>query len=119
MLGAMTVDHGPEYYGRKANKAVIVRSERPDMQLAALETPTRCLVISGDTAPISSVRYNAEHKRVPIILTRDDVLATVTSIENALGKARFNQERKLARLTEIMNQHFDFPAVYKGLGLAK
>jgi len=119
MLGAMTVDPGPDYFGRKANKAVIVRGERPDMQLAALETPTTCLVISGDTAPIPSVRYNAEHKKVPIILTRGDVLATVTSIESALGKARFNQESKLARLTEIMNQHFDFPAVYKGLGLTK
>jgi len=117
MLGAMTVDPGPEYFGGKANKAVIVRDERPDMQLAALETSTTCLVISGDTAPIPSVLYNAETKKVPIILTRDDVAATVTSIENALGKARFNQERKLPRLAEIMEQHFNFPAIYKGLGL--
>lgn len=117
MLGAMTVDPGPAYFGRKANKAVIVRGERPDMQLAALETPTRCLVISGDTAPIPSVRYNAEHKKVPIILTRGDVTAAVSSIEDALGKTRFNQESKLPRLIEIMEQHFNFPAVYKGLGL--
>jgi len=117
MLGAMTVDPGPAYFGRKANKAVIVRGERSDMQLAALETPTACLVITGDTAPISTVRYNAEKKKVPIILTKSDVAATVTSIENALGKARFNQESKLARLAGIMEQHFNFPALYKGLGL--
>jgi len=117
MLGAMTVDPGPEYFGRKANKAVIVRGERPDMQLAALETPTRCLVITGDTTPIPSVLYNAESKKVPIVLTRDDVVTTVTNIDNALGKTRFNQERKLPRLTAIMEQHFNFPAVYQGLGL--
>ena len=40
------------------------------------------------------------------------------SIEDVLGKVRFNQEKKLPRLTEIMEQHFDFQAVYQGLGLA-
>ena len=116
MLGAITVDSGLEYFGRKTNKAVIVRGERPDMQLAVLETPTTCLVISGDTEPISSVVYGAESQKVPIILTRSDIVATVTDIENALGKTRFSQESKLARLTEIMEQHFNFPAVYRGLG---
>ncbi len=119
MLGAMTVDSGPEYFGRQAGKAVIVRDERPDMQLAALETPTTCLVISGEEAPIPPVLYNAESMKVPIILTKGDVAATVVDIEDALGKVRFNQEGKLPRLSEIMEQYFDFPAVYKGLGLTK
>ena len=117
MLGAMTVDPGPEYFGRQADKAVIVRGERPDMQLAALETPTRCLVITGDTAPIPSVLYNAESTKVPIILTKGDVAATVADIEDALGRVRFNQESKLPRLSEIMVQYFNFQAVYQGLGL--
>lgn len=119
MLGAMTVDPGPLYFGRKANKAVIVRDERSDMQLAALETPTKCLVISGDTPPISPVAYSAESSQVPIILTRRDVAGTVTNIENALRQTRFNQELKLPRLMELMGQHFNFKAVYQGLGLTK
>ena len=118
MLGAMVVDPGPEYFGRKANKAVVVKSERPDMQLAALQTSTRCLVLTGNTAPKPVVLYQAEEKKVPIILVRDDIISIATNIENALVKARFNQENKLAKLTEIMEQHFDFQAVYKGLGLA-
>ena len=119
MLGAMVVDPGPEYFSRKTNKAVVVRSERPDMQLAALETATRCLVLSGNTAPIPAVSYRAEDKKVPIILAKEDVAAIVTSIEEALDKARLNQEKKLPRLAEIMEQHFNFQAVYQGLGLAK
>ena len=66
---------------------------------------------------LSSVVYGAESQKVPIILTRSDIVATVTDIENALGKTRFSQESKLARLTEIMEQHFNFPAVYRELGL--
>ncbi|MFC1992442.1 DRTGG domain-containing protein [Chloroflexota bacterium] len=117
MLGAMTVDTGTDYFGRKANKAVVVRSERPDMQLAALETPTRCLVVSGEAELLSAVRYGAESKKVPIISVKGDTDATVTAIEDALGKARFNQEKKLPRLAAIMEQNFDFQALYQGLGL--
>ena len=118
MLGAMCVDPGPEYFGRKANKAVVVKSERPDMQLAALETSTKCLVLTGNTAPRSAVLFQAEKKNVPIILARDDTTTIVKKIEDALGKTSFSQEHKLTKLTEIMEQHFDFLAVYKGLGLA-
>jgi hypothetical protein len=42
----------------------------------------------------------------------------VQSIEDALDKARFNQEKKLVKLAEIMEQNLDFPAIYRGLGLA-
>lgn len=118
MVGAMIVDPGPDYFGRKANKAVVVRGERPDIQLAALETSTKCLVLTGNTAPKSVVIYRAEEKDVPIILARDDTTAIVTSVDDALGKTRFSGENKLSKLTEIMEQHFNFQTVYKGLGLA-
>ena len=60
----------------------------------------------------------AEEKKVPVVLARDDITAVVTNIEDALGKARFNEENKLPKLGEIMEQHFNFQTVYKGLGLA-
>jgi len=118
MLGAMCVDPGPEYFGRKANKAVVVSGERPDMQLAALETSIRCLVLSGNTAPIPAVLYGAEDKSIPIISAKGDTIAIVASIEDALSKTRFNQEKKLSKLTEIVEQHFNFQALYQGLSLA-
>jgi BioD-like phosphotransacetylase family protein len=117
MLGAMSVDSGLDYFGRKDSKAVVVRGERPDMQLAALETSTRCLVLSGGVAPIPAVLRKAEDKGVPIILTKGDIVSTVNGIELALGKTRFNQEEKLARLGEIMEEQFNFKALYKGLNL--
>lgn len=118
MLSAKVVDHGPDYFGRKTNKAVVVGSERPDMQMAALETPTRCLVLSGNTPPTSAVQYQAEVKNVPLILADADAVSILASIEEALVDAKFGQEKKLPKLAEIMNQHFDFQALYKGLGFA-
>jgi len=117
MLGAMCVDSGLEYFGRKANKVVVVGSERPDMQLASLETSTRCLILSGNIAPQPAILHRAEEKNVPIILAPDDTTTIVTNIEDALGKSRFNQKNKLPKLAEIMAQHLDFQMLYKGLGL--
>ena len=117
MLGAMVVDPGPEYFARKSGKAVVVRGERPDMQLAALETSTRCLILTGGTPPVPVVLDSARIKGVPIILVKGDTITTVNSIEQVPGKGRFNQEKKLPRLTAIMEEHFDFRALDKGLGL--
>ncbi len=118
MLGALTVDSGLDYFGRKDNKAVVVRAERPDMQLAALETSTKCLVLSGDAPPSHPVLKGAEAKGIPLISTRDDISTTVMNVEQALGQTKFNQAEKLPRLAGIMEQNFDFQVLYKGLGLA-
>jgi BioD-like phosphotransacetylase family protein len=119
MLGALTLDSGLDYFGRKDNKTAVVRGDRPDMQLAALETSTRCLVLSGGVSPSHTVLRKAEGKGVPLILVKGDTNSTVNSIELALGKGKFNQEKKLSRLDEIMERHFNFKALYKGLGLAR
>jgi BioD-like phosphotransacetylase family protein len=87
------------------------------MQLAALQTSTRCLVLSGKQELIPQVISEAEDRGVPVIQTDDDVATIISSIENALATNRFNQAEKLPRLTEIMEQHLDFKALYKGLDL--
>ena len=117
MLGAMTVDTGPLYYGRKDNKVAVLRSERADMQLAALQTSTRCLLLSGKQRPLLQIMGQAEDKGVPIIMAEDEVATIISNIEDALARTRFSAN-KLPRLSEIVEGHLDFPALYKGLGLA-
>lgn len=117
MLGALVVDSGPEYFGRKDNKAVVLKSERPDMQMAAMETSTRCLVLTGDTPLNANVLERAEEKNIPIILSGDNAASVVATIEDTLANNRFHQENKLVRLTELLEEHSDTQAIYKGLGL--
>jgi len=108
MLGALVIDSGPAYFGRKINKAAVIRQDRPDMQLAALETPTNCLVLSGSSqAPIYNVLSKAESKGVPIITTETAVPDIIASIENTLMKTRLHQEKKLVKLAEIVKQNLD------------
>jgi len=87
------------------------------MQMAALETSTKCLVLSGDEGPIDYVRSKAADRGVPVISTRSDTDTVVKSLEDALSEARFNQEKKLPRLIEIAEKNLDFKALYEGLGI--
>ncbi|MDP3879141.1 MAG: DRTGG domain-containing protein [Dehalococcoidales bacterium] len=118
MVGAKTVDSGLQYFNLKDNKLVVVPGERPDMQLAALQTSTRCLVVTGTVPPMPIILQQAEEKDVPVILTRNNVTSVITDIEDTLGKTRFNQENKLPRLTALMEQHFDFATLDKKLSTA-
>ncbi|MFH1646420.1 MAG: DRTGG domain-containing protein [Chloroflexota bacterium] len=112
MLGAMIVDSGLDYFGRKDNKAAVVRQDRPDMQLAALETSTRCLVLSGSSQPpMYNVLQKAESRGIPIIATDAPAADIVGSLEEALLGTRLNQEKKLSRLAEIVAQNLDVKAL--------
>jgi len=108
MLGAMVVDSGLEYFGRKDKKAAIIRQDRPDMQLAALETSTACLVLSGDDAPpLYNVMYKAETRGIPVIATGNAVNDITVAIEETMLKTRLNQESKLSKLTDLVGQNLD------------
>jgi BioD-like phosphotransacetylase family protein len=113
MMGALTVDHGIDYFARKDNKAVITRGGRPDIQLAALATSTKCLILSDGVAPIPQVLHWAEDKGTPILLVKGDTLSTVAKVEETILQARFRQQKKQVKLAQILEQHFDFDTLYQ------
>jgi BioD-like phosphotransacetylase family protein len=117
MLGALVVDSGLDYFGRKSRKAAIIRHDRPDMQLAALDTSTACLVLSGgEKPPMANVLYKAESCGIPIIATNTAINDIVTIIEDALLKTRLRQPKKLNRLAETVGQNLDMPALARPEG---
>ncbi len=117
MLGAMTVDSALPYFNRMANKVAVIRSERPDMQMAALQTSTRALVVTGASPMIPQVQNLAEDKKVPVITTKYDVATVTNRIEEGIVKTRFHQKSKVARMTELMAQGFNFQLLSKTAGV--
>ena len=116
MLGAMVVDSGLDYFGRKAAKAAIVRADKPDMQLASLETDTRCLVLTGAAdSPVYNVAEKAQVKGIPAVLAAEGTESVIKKLENALGAGRFRQIKKMARIAELISRHADEKAL-SGLG---
>ncbi len=119
MVGAMGVDNALKQFRLKANKAVITGGDRPDIQLAALETSTTCLILTGNFRPNPIIIGRAEELGVPMILVKQDTLTTVELAGKFFGRARFHQEKKLYRFKRLFEEAFDFAALYEAVGLSK
>lgn len=117
MVGAMTVDSALSYFRRRPNKAVITGGDRSDIHLAALETSTRCLILTGNLPPSPLILDRAEEASVPVLLSRHDTLTAVEIVEGFFGRSRFHQAKKIDRFSQILDDRFDFEALYKALGV--
>lgn len=119
MIGAMGAEASRSFFRRRGNKAVVTGGDRSDLQLAALETNTSVLILTGNLPPAPQVVDRAEELQVPIVLVPDDTLTTVDRVERLFGRVRFHQESKLRRFTELMDATFNFPRLYQALGMRR
>jgi len=118
VVGAMSIDQAlPRMRRIPAPKAVITGGDRTDIQLAALETATACLILTGHLRPQAEVLRRAEEAGVPVLLVRENTLEAVEAIERVFGKTRLGQPEKLERFESLMAEHFDFDRLYKRIGL--
>ena len=116
MLGAMSPDSARDYFNRLRNKAVVTGYQRADMQLAALETSTKCLIVTGQK-PTTSVMVKAEDKKVPVMIAQKDVNDVIRGIEQALAAAGFHHPQKLQAMSAMLDAGFDYKALNTALGL--
>jgi len=117
LIGGLILDSGVLYFERFSNKAVIVRGDRPDIQMAALGTPTSCILLTGGQPPIQYVSYEAGEEEVPLVQVESDTLSTVAALESLQGKALFDHPLKEEQFRELMSQHGDQEALYRSLGI--
>lgn len=116
-IGAMDVDNAIKYFRRTRNKAVITGAHRADIQLAALETSTKCIILTGGMHTNDVILGRAKMTGVPVISVREDTFATVEKIEAVLGKIRIREQKKVLKTKEIVKKEFDLKRLLKELGL--
>ena len=117
MIGAMGMDPGELHFGLRENKAVIVRGDRPDIQMAALNTPTACMVLTNGLDPIEYVKYEAEEEEVSVMVVPTETLATMDAASSLMDRAHFDHPQKLARFSELLDEHVDLPALFASINL--
>ncbi|MBI1882347.1 MAG: phosphotransacetylase family protein [Chloroflexi bacterium] len=118
-VAAMNVEQALNHFRLVKNKAVIVGGDRPDIQLAALETSTKVLILTGNSRPNPMIEARAEERGVAIILSPYDTLTTVEKVERFFGKTRFHQPEKVSRFALLLNNLLDFTELYRMIGLQK
>ena len=118
-VGSMNVDKAMDYFTRTKNKAVIVGGDRPDIILAALETPTSCVVLTGGLYPNDILIAKAEEMKIPLIVVTEDTYSTVQKVDKVLGRLRVKEEKKIKLGAAIIEEKIDFRLLYKKAGLTK
>lgn len=118
MVGAMSAESALSYFRRKPNKVVITGGDRADIELAALETSTCGLVLTGNLRPNPVILGRAEELSVPMILVKQDTQSAIEIIQQLAGKLRL-EPRKAARFQELLDERFDFARLYNELQIER
>jgi BioD-like phosphotransacetylase family protein len=117
-VGAMSAESALTFFRRKPNKAVVTGGDRGDLQLAALETSTSCLILTGNMRPHTTVLDRAHQRNVPVLMTTNDTLTTVQQLEAIMGQVRFSGAKR-NRFNELAGQNIDMDRLSQLLDLKK
>lgn len=114
-IGAMDVDSALSYFMRTPNKAVITGVHRTDIQLAAMETSTKCIVLTGGFYTNDVILGKARSKGVSLISVAEDTFTVVDKIEAVMGKISIREKGKVDRAKELVERDFDFQRFLESL----
>jgi BioD-like phosphotransacetylase family protein len=117
VVGAMSVESALPYFRRTPRKCVITGGDRSDVQLAALDTPTKCLILTGELRPSQTVLSRAQQLGVPLLLVKPDTLTTVAMIEDTIGAMRLREPKKAEHARQRFEEQLDLAALDAALGL--
>ncbi|HVP05815.1 MAG TPA: DRTGG domain-containing protein [Dehalococcoidia bacterium] len=103
VIASIAADPGQTYFVRTDATAVIVRSDKPDLQLAALNAGPTCLIVTGGLPVLSYVRERVADEEIPLLRTKLDTKETVAAIEELFGAKPFSGgAEKLRRIGELL-----------------
>lgn len=117
-IGAMSVNSAMEFFRRRRNMAVVTGADRTDIQLAALEASTQCLILTGAGEPLPQLINRSEELEVPLLKVDRDTLSTVEVIEQAFGHVRLHETVKATYAFRLVQEHCDLDRIFKSLGIS-
>ncbi len=105
LIGGNIMDHGPTYYGRYANQAVITRAQRPDIQLASMLPQTRCLVLTGPGEPNNYVKAEAMERDIPLLQVATSTIDTADALSRLIDVVTPHSLAKARHYAALLAQH--------------
>ncbi|MHB8859670.1 MAG: DRTGG domain-containing protein [Thermoleophilia bacterium] len=111
LVGAMNQEHALSYFQRVKDKAVITGGDRADIILAALETPTSVVILTGHLHPAPSVIGRAEELGVPLLLTGQDTMSAAAEIHDLFGHMHVREKGRLEVIAKLIEKSMDVDAI--------
>jgi len=114
-IGAMSIDHALTHFRRQRNKVVVAKGSRTDVLLAALETTTRGLILTGNLEPQPVILTRAEEQKVPVLQSPLSTLETIEAINACFGRTRFHQPEKFDLFRQALEANLDWERLYRAM----
>ncbi len=112
-VGAMNVEAALNYFRRGINKAVITGGDRMDVALAALETDTSMLILTGNLYPDVRLLARAREAGVTVILVPYDTYTTVQKLESVGGRIKPGDGKKIALAIDKVKREMNWRGLMK------
>ena len=109
LIGGIVLDWSVHYYSSKENVIALIRGDRPDLQLGAMQSGgnVKSIVLTKGIKPIEYVVYEAKKQEIPLISVKSDTHETAQMISKLVGKSKFDHELKLKKMIELLSSNFD------------
>ena len=99
------MDPGQYSFSTRKNKAVIVRGDRPDVQMSALQTDMNAFIMTCGLEPIEYVQYESVEEQVPIIVVDTNTMDTMDATSNLQPYAKFDHVDKLNCSSQLVRDN--------------
>ncbi|MHA2060200.1 MAG: DRTGG domain-containing protein [Candidatus Ranarchaeia archaeon] len=119
VVGAMSPASALDHFTDAGEKAVILTGDRAEVALAALETSTALLIMTGNVEPNPRILETARAKGVPVILTGMSTFNVVARMSELTGKIKPEQAQKIAMAKTAIDTEVNWIKFLNDLPLKK
>ncbi|MHA2042336.1 MAG: DRTGG domain-containing protein, partial [Candidatus Thorarchaeota archaeon] len=107
LVGSMAPENALKWFRRAKDKAVITSGDRSDICLAALETDTNLLILTGGMGPDIRTLSRAKELGIPIMMTAHDTYTTGQLVDRLVGMVSPENKEKIAIVQQIVGDAID------------
>ncbi|MBN2228794.1 MAG: phosphotransacetylase family protein [Candidatus Thorarchaeota archaeon] len=104
IVGSMAPENALKWFRRSKDKAVITSGDRTDICLAALETDTNLLILTGGIGPDIGTLSRARELGVPVMMTALDTYGTSRIVDGLIGTITVENKEKIAAVGRIVGE---------------
>ena len=115
LVGAMTPESAVSYFRKSLRKAVITGGDRVGVQLAALQTDTSVLILTGNIYPDVRILARAEQVGVPVLLVPYDTYTTVKEVANLSGRIKPGETKKIELAKNLVKEYVNWKTISSAL----
>ncbi|MBK15908.1 MAG: hypothetical protein CL770_04380 [Chloroflexi bacterium] len=118
VIGGTGLDSGEVTFSKRSNQAIVIRSDRPDIQMAALRNEISCLLVTDGLNIIEYVYYEAENQNVPIIGVEKSTIEIMETLSNVSEISKFDTNEKLDFSKTFFSENIDLDLICQQIGIS-